>query len=89
MMPDLTPRGWMTDAECVNVGIPPDLWFPSKGETMRDARAICSQCQVRQECADHVDSFETNRPDDMFGMWAGESPAERYARRRAAREAAA
>jgi WhiB family redox-sensing transcriptional regulator len=67
----------------------PDAWFPGKGETAGRARAICDTCPVKAACRDYADSFEPNRPDDMFGMYGGESPAERYARRRAAREAAA
>ena len=85
--PDLTPRDWMGEALCAQSD--PDAWYPAKGGTYGPARVICLDCPVIDACRDHVDSFETNRPDDMFGMWAGESPAQRYARRRAAREAAA
>lgn len=84
---DLTPQDWMGSALCAQSD--PDAWHPAKGGTYGPARAICLECPAIDACRDHVDSFETNRPDDMFGMWAGESPAERYARRRAAREAAA
>lgn len=63
---------WRADAACR--GLDPNLWFPGRWEgpadfkTAAEARAICHQCPVRQECADYA--VETNQE---FGIWGGVS----------------
>lgn len=57
----------------------PDLWFPvgDSGPAQRQteqAKVLCRQCPIRQECLDNALS---NRID--YGIWGGFSPAERRA----------
>ena len=80
---------WMAEGLCV--GEPVDLWFPdSAGDgdatsaRWDEARAICEQCPVRDECGQYA---ETHRIND--GMWGGTTPKERRRRRRDARRAQA
>ncbi len=44
--------GWMDEAECK--GMDPELFFPSRGESTREAKAVCAECSVRSECIEHA-----------------------------------
>lgn len=74
---------WREDAVCRTVD--PDLFFPDqviKGVThpkvqAREAKAICAQCPVRQECL----SEALLRPEP-FGIWGGTTEQERVNLRR-------
>lgn len=41
---------WAQDALCAQID--PEIFFPNKGESIKQAVSICSQCPVRQECLD-------------------------------------
>jgi len=72
---------WQDKALCAEVG--GDLWFPEKGESTREAKAVCRACPVRAEClADAVERGE------RFGIWGGVSERQRVRMRRAERDAA-
>lgn len=70
-----TGTDWMRRALCAEVG--GDYWFPNKGDTTIEAKAICARCPVRQACAEFAIS---HRLDD--GVWGGLSPIERARVRR-------
>lgn len=75
------PGRWVLRAACR--GAPkPDLWFPARGESTREAKAICRSCPVRDACLDYaLENCE------KFGIWGGYSERERR-RMRLARRAA-
>lgn len=47
---------------------PHDWWFPSKGDDVTRARAICGRCPIRQECFDHAVAERIG-----YGIWGGVS----------------
>lgn len=72
-----TALAWQTDALCSQTD--PEAFFPEKGGSTRDAKRICTMCEVRDECLQYaLDN------DERFGIWGGLSERER---RRLKREA--
>lgn len=70
---------WLEHAACA--GMAPDLFFPARGESSKEAKAICAGCPVRECCLEHaLDAVEKH------GIWGGKSERER---RRLRRERAA
>lgn len=66
---------WKAAGECRSV--PPHLFFPERGESTKDAKAICARCQVRVECLEFaIENCE------KFGIWGGTSEKERRVIRR-------
>jgi WhiB family redox-sensing transcriptional regulator len=61
-------------------GVDPALFFPGRGESTAQARAVCATCPVAAECLEHA-LTKTER----FGIWGGTSERERKALRRARR----
>ncbi|WP_105566906.1 WhiB family transcriptional regulator [Microbacterium halophytorum] len=61
---------WQTDALCSQTD--PEAFFPEKGGSTRDAKRICSTCEVRQQCLEYALSN-----DERFGIWGGLSERER------------
>lgn len=57
----------------------PDAFFPEKGGSTREAKLICSSCEVRAECLEYALAN-----DERFGIWGGLSERERRRLRRAA-----
>lgn len=82
--PPTGPEGegdWRAAGNCV--GVDPDLFFPKRGESTREAKAVCQGCTVRDECLEHA----LARPE-RYGIWGGASERERRRLRRARRLAA-
>lgn len=52
--------------------IDPELWFPEKGGSVREAKRICRGCPVKDECLEYA--LEN---DERFGIWGGLSERER------------
>lgn len=76
---DLLERpGWMLDAACREH--PEVSWFPTRGDDVRIARAICTGCLVRAECADYGRR-------EHWGMWGGLSINDRKGRKSTRRAA--
>ena len=48
------------------------LSYPEKGGSTRDAKRICSSCDVRGECLEYA-----LQNDERFGIWGGLSERER------------
>ncbi|MFC4140298.1 MULTISPECIES: WhiB family transcriptional regulator [unclassified Microbacterium] len=61
---------WQADALCAQVD--PEAFFPEKGGSTRDAKRICSSCDVRGECLEYA-----LNNDERFGIWGGLSERER------------
>lgn len=78
-------RPWLDDALCAQAD--PEAWFPDRGGSTREAKAICNgnpkrgitPCPVRAECLD--DALATN---DRYGIRGGLSERERRALKRKA-----
>lgn len=74
-------RHWATEAVCL--GVDPDLFFPERGASTDEARAVCAPCPVRTECLEFaLANYETH------GIWGGKSERERRRIRRQRRLAA-
>jgi hypothetical protein len=63
---------WMDDAVCAQTD--PDSFFPDKGGSTREAKAVCTGCTVAAECLDYA--LQNN---ERFGIWGGLSERERRA----------
>ena len=58
-------------------GADPNLFFPARGESVKEAKAVCARCPVRAECLEYA---LTNQ--EKFGIWGGLSERERRQLRR-------
>jgi WhiB family redox-sensing transcriptional regulator len=61
---------WQTDALCAQTD--PEAFFPEKGGSTRDAKRICTSCEVRSQCLEYA-----LQNDERFGIWGGLSERER------------
>jgi WhiB family transcriptional regulator, redox-sensing transcriptional regulator len=76
---------WQDDGLCAQTD--PEAFFPEKGGSTRDAKKICTTCEVKAQCLEYA-----LKTDQRFGIWGGLSERERRAlkkRRAAAAEVAA
>ncbi len=67
---------WQDYANCR--GADADLFFPERGASTRKAKAICTACEVKDECLDFA-----IQNGEKFGIWGGMSERERRRVRRA------
>ena len=71
--------GWQERALCAQTD--PEAFFPEKGGSTREAKKICTGCEVKAQCLEYALAN-----DERFGIWGGLSERERRRlRRRAAR----
>jgi WhiB family redox-sensing transcriptional regulator len=61
---------WQSDALCAQTD--PEAFFPEKGGSTRDAKRICTSCEVKAQCLEYA--LEN---DERFGIWGGLSERER------------
>lgn len=73
---------WMGMANCV--GLDPDVFFPPRGASTDEAKAICAACVVRDTCLDYALTHHI-----VWGIWGGKSIRQRRQISRDRREAAA
>jgi hypothetical protein len=67
------PQPWRDHAACKGLT---SLFFTERGESTREAKAVCAGCPVRAECmAFAVDNAE------RFGVWGGTTERQRRAAR--------
>jgi WhiB family redox-sensing transcriptional regulator len=72
----VNPEPWVQDALCAQTD--PEAFFPEKGGSTRDAKAICNGrrgevgCEVREQCL----AYALDR-DERFGIWGGLSERQR------------
>ena len=71
------PLAWQQLALCAQTD--PEAFFPEKGGSTREAKAVCQSCSVREECLEYALAH-----DERFGIWGGLSERERRRLRRAA-----
>ena len=68
-------RSWQTKANCM--GVDPDLFFPERGASTREAKEVCRGCVVREDCLEYALAN-----GEKFGIWGGLSERERRRLRR-------
>ena len=73
---DAQEADWQERALCAQTD--PEAFFPEKGGSTREAKRICSGCEVRAECLEYALAH-----DERFGIWGGLSERERRRLRRA------
>ncbi|TMK46583.1 MAG: WhiB family transcriptional regulator [Actinobacteria bacterium] len=61
---------WQERARCREHD--PEIFFPEKGGSSREAKRICADCPVRIECLNYA-----LRRDERYGVWGGMSERER------------
>lgn len=69
------PGRWQTRANCL--GVDPDLFFPERGASTREAKSVCAGCEVKGDCLEYA---LVN--GEKFGIWGGLSERERRRLRR-------
>ena len=76
IMSGMEDRGLQSRANCM--GVDPDLFFPERGASTREAKEVCRGCVVKDDCLEYaLDNGE------KFGIWGGMSERERRRLRRA------
>jgi WhiB family transcriptional regulator, redox-sensing transcriptional regulator len=73
--PEEGERRWQERANCL--GVDPDLFFPERGASTREAKAVCGGCEVRLDCLEYALCN-----GEKFGIWGGLSERERRRLRR-------
>jgi WhiB family redox-sensing transcriptional regulator len=66
---------WQSRANCL--GVDPELFFPERGASTREAKEVCRGCVVRTECLEYALAN-----GEKFGIWGGLSERERRKVRR-------
>ena len=69
-------RAWQSRANCM--GVDPELFFPERGASTREAKEVCRGCVVREDCLEFAIAN-----GEKFGIWGGMSERERRRVRRA------
>ena len=72
---DFGDRTWQWQANCL--GVDPDLFFPERGASTREAKEVCRGCVVREDCLEYALAN-----GEKFGIWGGMSERERRRIRR-------
>ncbi len=67
---------WQKRANCM--GVDPELFYPERGASTKEAKSVCKGCVVRDECLEYA--IITG---EKFGIWGGMSERERRRIRRA------
>ncbi len=61
---------WQAKALCSQTD--PEAFFPEKGGSTRDAKKVCTECEVKVECLEYALANQ-----ERFGIWGGLSERER------------
>lgn len=64
------PPDWTLAAVCASVD--PEIFFPEKGGSTREAKRVCTGCPVRDECLQYALEM-----GERFGIFGGKSERER------------
>ncbi|WP_422388975.1 WhiB family transcriptional regulator [Janibacter alittae] len=67
---ELTELSWQERSLCAQTD--PEAFFPEKGGSTREAKRVCTGCEVRKECLEYALEH-----DERFGIWGGLSERER------------
>ena len=65
-----TSLSWQERALCAQTD--PEAFFPEKGGSIREAKLVCQQCNVRSACLEYALAH-----NERFGIWGGLSERER------------
>lgn len=68
-------ESWQAFANCL--GVDPDLFFPERGASTKEAKQVCQGCVVREDCLEYALAN-----GEKFGIWGGLSERERRRIRR-------
>lgn len=73
---------WIEDALCANGNYDPELWFAFDRARKQQAKDICLDCPVLDDCFMYSMKAEESIPL-MIGVWGGKDETERirFARR--------
>ncbi len=63
-------QSWQERSLCAQTD--PEAFFPEKGGSTREAKKICTGCEVKAECLEYALAN-----DERFGIWGGLSERER------------
>ena len=74
-MSEADDNSWQLSANCL--GVDPDLFFPERGASTKEAKAVCQGCEVRVDCLEYALAN-----GEKFGIWGGLSERERRRIRR-------
>lgn len=66
---------WQELSNCL--GVDPDLFFPERGASTREAKEVCRGCVVQNDCLEFALAS-----GEKFGIWGGMSERERRRIRR-------
>jgi len=69
---------WMADALCLEH--PEVNFFPARGHSIAEAKALCGRCLVQRECREYALA-----DDALVGVWGGTSTQQREQLRRASK----
>ena len=72
---EVAAESWQAFANCL--GVDPDLFFPERGASTKEAKQVCQSCVVREECLEYALAN-----GEKFGIWGGLSERERRRIRR-------
>jgi len=61
---------WQERARCAETD--PEIFYPEKGGSTRDAKLVCRYCDVREQCLQYALEH-----DERFGIWGGLSERDR------------
>lgn len=61
---------WHEDAVCAQTD--PEIFFPEKGGSTKEAKGLCTTCTVRADCLEYALDV-----GERFGIWGGVSERER------------
>ena len=75
LLNDRQELSWQARANCM--GVDPDLFFPERGASTREAKEVCRGCVVREDCLEYALAN-----GEKFGIWGGLSERERRRIRR-------
>ena len=78
-MIELNAEPWMQHGACrgLSHADADRLFFPARGDSTAEAKAICARCPVRNECLEYALEHH-----EKFGIWGGLSERERRRLRR-------
>lgn len=67
---DPTSTKWQERANCL--GLDPDLFFPERGASTKEAKEVCRGCEVKVECLEFA-----LKEREKSGIWGGLTEQER------------
>lgn len=63
-------RHWVTRSACK--GLDPTIFYPATDEEADEAKAVCAECPVQEDCLEHAIGHREHN-----GVWGGATERER------------